>query len=574
MHFKKIKSVFLKIPWKKVLIIFFIFAIFLLNTFHEKYPDEFDSIVGGRYILQGKVPYRDWFQHHQPLAYLASFFILIFSGNSFVRYRIFLAIFFFVLTTCSYLILKKRIKENISFYFWAVVIIAFSATYFWGQMMLADTLAAYLILPAFALVFLKGFYRESFDKKDLIIFSAFAFLGWFTSMTYTYLLFALYLYAFYLFFRSKKNGEKIVKKISEGGIILLFPFLLFSIFLLITGSLDDYYFSNITYNQNYYIYNYPRPLGAPVNPVRYAIIIAHDFFNNFYPLLSGIKNLSFNDPFNSTLALSNLTIFILILLKRKYSLFIPFLAVLIYSNSRSNPAEIKETDYQAAVYILTSTFNGFFSFFALKKILDEKNELFSFKIVSGTVLIILGAYWFFTSFFIPLKFFQKVYAKYMGQAPLIYDRPQVAPIINKLVARDDYAWVGPFEFEELFYLQARIPSKYHWFLNHAASSDKIKTELLTDFKKNKPKIIVFNRLYAPWGGEPATFNSFFTEFLDQNYFRLFELNSKDQNFEYKWKMEKTENFNLDGDFNFDKEYKEELIQKLFDNDLIEKREKT
>ena len=34
-----------------------LFWILYTNTFHEEYPDEFDNILGGYYILHGKLPY-------------------------------------------------------------------------------------------------------------------------------------------------------------------------------------------------------------------------------------------------------------------------------------------------------------------------------------------------------------------------------------------------------------------------------------------------------------------------------------------------------------------------------------
>jgi hypothetical protein len=156
----------------------------------------------------------------------------------------------------------------------------------------------------------------------------------------------------------------------------------------------------------------------------------------------------------------------------------------------------------------------------------------------------------------------------MGQAPLIYDRPEVAPFVNKLVKKDEYSWIGPFDFKELFYLNAKVPSKYHWFLDHASKIDRIKQEMITDFDKNKPAVIVFRRNYAPWGGDPKTFNYFFTDFLEKNYFRIFEL---EDGHKYHWKIANTQHFDIDGDFYFDKDRKEEIIKKLIELDFLEEK---
>ena len=168
-----------------------------------------------------------------------------------------------------------------------------------------------------------------------------------------------------------------------------------------------------------------------------------------------------------------------------------------------------------------------------------------------------------------MKMEQKFFPKYMGTAPIIYNRPQVAPYVNAILTPDDYAYIGPFEFEELFYLNTKKqPSKYHWFLDHAAKS-KIKDELMADLHKNMPKLIVFQRDFAPWGGDPKTYNWWMTEFLDDKYFRLFTLNGTLSDIQYKWKLGKTQNFDIDGTFNFDKRYQKEIIEKLLSLGYIE-----
>ena len=87
-------------------------VLFVTNAFHEKYPDEFDSIVGGRYITEGKLPYRDWFQHHQPGAYVMAAGVLSFAGQSFVKFRIGWEIALYALLVGSYLLLSRRLPKE------------------------------------------------------------------------------------------------------------------------------------------------------------------------------------------------------------------------------------------------------------------------------------------------------------------------------------------------------------------------------------------------------------------------------------------------------------------------------
>ncbi len=556
----------LKKNWVTLIVFGLLLAIFVTNAFHEKYPDEFDSIVGGRYITEGKLPYRDWFQHHQPGAYVMAATILPFSGQSFVKFRVGWEVVLFTLLVSSYVLIKKRLPgRNLSFYVVLLFVIGLSGTYFWGHMLLADTLAGYFILPAFALLFLKDHYREKFEVADLVIVGGFAFLSWFTSMTYIFIVAAISLYALYLFV-STASKKPMWRNILIGVGLLAVPYAVFGLYLLVTGSLKDYYWANIIYNTNYYIYNYPHDPGTPINPIRYAAVIFDTFINNYILAVWGAKEFPLGSPVQTTIAFSSAAAIAIVILRKRWLFLFPLLITLVFSNARSNPQSIRETDYQAFVYIITSMFNGLFAVWAAKEMLDEDRTALSQKIVLILLYVPLLLYWIATPLFFAMKMEQKFFPKYMGTAPLIYDRPQIAQYVNAIVTPDDYIYIGPFEFEELFYLNTRKqPSKYHWFLDHAAKS-KIKDELVADLIKNMPRVIVFQRDFAPWGGDPKTYNWWMTEFLDKNYFRLFTL---DGDTKYRWKLAKTQNFDIDGTFNFDKRYQKEIIEKLLSLGYIE-----
>ncbi|MFZ5535493.1 MAG: hypothetical protein ACOY3M_05095 [Patescibacteria group bacterium] len=556
--------------WATVAVFLLLLAVFVTNAFHEKYPDEFDSIVGGRYITEGKLPYRDWFQHHQPGAYVMAATILPFSGQSFVKFRVGWEIVLSMLLIGSYFLIKSRLpKRNLSFYVVLLFVIGVSGTYFWGHMLLADTLAGYFILPSFALLFLKDYYGEKFEKEDLMIVGWFAFLSWFTSMTYIFIVAAISLYALYLFVTAR-GKQPVFPRILTGVSLLAAPYLLFGAYLVLTGSVADYYWANVVYNTNYYIYNYPHAPGAPINPIRYAAVIFDTFINNYILAVWGAKDFPLGNPVQVTIAFSSAAAIVLVLVRKRFLFLIPLLTVLVFSNARSNPQSIRETDYQAFVYIITSFFNGLFSLWAVRELIDEEHIAFSKKLALGGLYAALLLYWIATPLYFVMKMEQKFFPKYMGTAPLIYSRPQIAHYVNAIVDPSDYVYIGPFEFEELFYLTSKKqPSKYHWFLDHAAKN-KIKDELLADLNKTRPKLIVFQRDFAPWGGDPKTYNWWMTEFLDANYFRLFTLNGTLPDVEYKWKLGKTQNFDLDASFNFDKRYEKEILEKLLSLGYIEK----
>ena len=109
-------------------------------------------------------------------------------------------------------------------------------------------------------------------------------------------------------------------------------------------------------------------------------------------------------------------------------------------------------------------FNGLFSLWVAKEMLDEEKLTYSKKAALSVLYITLLLYWIATPIYFAMKMEQKFFPKYMGTAPIIYNRPQIAQYVNALVSPEDYVFIGPFDFEELFYLNTkRQPSRYHWF---------------------------------------------------------------------------------------------------------------
>ena len=90
---------------------------------------------------------------------------------------------------------------------------------------------------------LKEIRKEIWDIRDIGVISGLTFLTWWTSMTYLPIVVGL---TVYVFLKSKHKMQT--------SLIILAPYLIFVLVLLMTGSLHEWYFANVTYNQNYYIY--------------------------------------------------------------------------------------------------------------------------------------------------------------------------------------------------------------------------------------------------------------------------------------------------------------------------------
>ena len=84
---------------------------------------------------------------------------------------------------------------------------------------------------------------------------------------------------------------------------------------------------------------------------------------------------------------------------------------------------------------------------------------------------------------------------------------------------------------------------------------------LADFEKTKPLIIIFQRNYAPWGGDASGYNKFFTDFLDREYVLLKGLS-------YRFVEPKQGNFDLSEDFNIRKDDAAKIIERLVTKELV------
>lgn len=569
LHEYRLSSYLRTYVWHVLLIIFVVFT-FLVNTLHEAYPDEFDNILGGWYIIHGRLPYSGFFTHHGPIPYFIAAFITLFTGQSFVRFRILYAFFLLVTLLVTYFFLKKSLGKNlVGFFPFFVALLGIAGTYYWTHMLLADNIAALCFLPLYIVILTKALFRKTVTLFDVGSVSAVSAIGLYSSLTYTYLFLIINLSILYLYFKDRPLRRPVFRKTNMYPFLLLaLPHALFVVYLVATRGFSDYLYQNVTFNAKYYIYNYPRPFeSAFINPVRYGVLIANQFFINFYTLLIGVKTFDFVFPLNMTLALGNTGLFLYLLFQREYKLATFVLLVLVFTSVRSNPLNSQETDYQSAVYNFIAFFNIFFLLAELYKSINGNIQPAK-KVVFGGLLLLVGVYSFFALFHLVLKFNHKTVGKYMGTAPLIYDRPRLAPVVNTLVGRHEYAWIGPFEFEELFYMNAKIPSRYHILVYGVGRSDRIRQEMISDFTKNKPIVIMFDREFSYLGRRTKTYSPHFLDLLNEHYVTLLQYREEKTVYRSVIPIHIGEKLDLEGKMYIRKDKVKEVLKKLLEANYV------
>ncbi|RJR30228.1 hypothetical protein C4564_00570 [Candidatus Microgenomates bacterium] len=547
-------------------VVFFLglLTIHLTNTIHTAFPDEFDNIVGGWYITHGILPYTGFFSHHNPGAYYIAAIITLFTGQSFVAFRYVWAVVLFIWSLLGFLMIQKRIgSKYLCFYATFLFIWTISATYFWAQMLLSETVVTYMLVPVYGLILIKALKQHRVTLLDITLVSITSAIALLTSMTFFFAVVCLLAFLLYYFFAKDRKISRLLTAIG----ILAVPYILFGFYLLITGSVSEFYYGSVTYNREYYIYNFPTVSGqVNKNPARYALSIFYNTSMQFQSLLTQVNSFNFSYPVNITLLVGNVALLIYLLSKKKYALAVFVYFFLIYLNARAEPLTSKETDFHSTVYGAVSIFNIVFVLWQLiQDIRAEKDGFhqFLYKLLFAGC----GLYAFFGGLYMVRSFTEKGYTKLMGQAPAIYDEPVAAPIINKLVSKDEYFWIGPFEFQELLYVNGKVASKYHWFLPASSRSEKITSELRQDLLTNKPKIVVFKEDYGTFGMTGPEFNGAIVSILREHYIQLGDF--ADELVTYRPVRRDLHNFDIQTNFYFDKNRKQEILDQLLSEQLIE-----
>ena len=510
--FKRLQTI---LAGKKSLIpgiLFFcaVFALFLINSTYVSYPDEFVNLWAGKYINLGKVPYREFFDHHLPLAWYLSAFLLKLSFNSYTLFRFFWALFQFMALFGLAVWIKKNHKDFYAYSLVFLLLYPLVTVYYWLHIFLADSLAAFFFSLIFWILLLET-YKKSNTIAIYLVTSFLTFCLIFSSLSYLYLGLVLYLWQVYL----------LLPKIKHILILVLFsavPYFFYLLYLLLTNSISDFYFANLTYNTDLYINiaNYTR--GKFFNPLKFGFTLIYNFWQGYLPRLTTIKDLSLYLPVGSLVTLGSF-ILLLLLMLRYLPIGILFFFILSFSAPRSNiSTSINETDYQVGLYIMLGITASLFVLGAFKKIV-LKESFFQDVLRIGRLLLLL--FLLFSFIFLLYNTYSKWYLRYTQKMPSIRDTSDSAIFIDEILDEDDTFWSGPYEPHESFFVKkGRMVGKYLSLLPQFRENDVLKTNFIKQFAKEKPTIIIFKIDTGIFGTLTSEFGNFFLTWLKEYYISL------------------------------------------------------
>jgi len=511
------------------------------------------NILGGKFILEGKVPYRDFFDHHLPGAWWISALMLLFSFGSFVKFRIFWAIAQYLILFFIGRFIQKRNKELFTFYIGFFLIYPFITVYYWTHLFIADGIAFLFFSALFWMLFAES-YETKHTLKTLIFLSLCNALFVFTSLSYIYIALIFYAWIFILFLRLK---PKLKDYFMAFGISAI-PYALYIIYLLITNSWKEFYISNVVYNTTLYMRVPNYTPGRFFNPLKFAMTVIYNFFDTYIQLLVRIKEFNLYFPVDLVLALSTFLLLVF-LLKELPIIGIIYFFVLSFSAPRSNLMKIGETDYQSGLFIAIGTISFFLLLWRYKYIKFSFEPL---EIIRKFLVAMVVLYGIFAALFLVQNTYNKFYMRDTQKMPSINDNPPSALFFNEITQRDEYYWIGPYEPNEEFFIHAKLPGKFPTLLPQFRESEYFSSEFIKQFEKNNPKVIVYKHEASIFGTPAVEFGKFFMDWMEGKYVSI-------ENIKGVTVLKSPETFTMRSDVYLLKSEKDILLKRLVDKGYIE-----
>lgn len=520
--------------------------LFIINAGYISYPDEFVNLLGAKFILNGKLPYTEFFDHHMPFAWILGSAIMLFSFKSFVIFRfLWTAVIFGTLLFTSEHIRKHYPKMYKTFMLFFVLYPLISV-YSWLHVYLADSLSALWVAVALWLL-LSTTYAHKVHFRTLIYISLALAALVLSSMTYIYVAMFLYLWLGYIAW--KRINLKTALKIT--GISIL-PFAVFGAFLLISGTWSEFWHSNFVYNTSVYIDipNYTK--GRFFNPFKFLLTLIFNFHETYLVHVISIRNPDLFLPLASLLAWSTFVMLFVLFFENKVVWMLYFL-MLSVSAPRSDIRNIKETDYQAAVYIIIGITSALVVLWRMDKTKLKNEFLDIFRKVAGFLLVALLI---FTFVFLTKNMYDKAYKRYTQVIPGIYDLPDTRTFADGIIGPDEKYWIGPYEPHEVFYIPVeQLPGKYPTLLDGFRYNEKVKNEFIQQFEESQPTLIMVKNDASMFGTGVAEFGEFFMNWLQNDYVRIEDVGSYEM-------LRSPTAFRVDLDLFIRKDKAEEVIEKL------------
>lgn len=481
---------------------------FTLNAGYVSYPDEFVNLLGGKYILAGKLPYKDFFDHHLPFAWYLSAGFLSLSFGSFIVFRFIWALFMFLCLFFTGEYIRRENKEVFSWYRIFFIMYPVVSLYYWLHLYLADSLAALFTSMSLWLL-ISQTYGKKVNFRMLVIIS---FLVWaliFSSLSFLYMAGALYVWTGYLAIKNF-GWKKLIQLIG----ISLIPYVLYAVYLLVTGSFKDFWIANFKYNTELYVSIPNYTMGRFLNPIKLLLTLIFNFLQPYIVQVTAVKNFDIYFPV-ATLTAFGTFMLLLVLSVEKIIIGGIFFLVLTLSAPRSDVTRIPETDYQAGVYLMIGFSAVLIALWRMQKIRFKDEFIELFRKAAGLILLV---YLLFAGMFLFKNQYDKSFQRYAQILPSVYEIKDASTFVNEFIPSDQIYWMGPYEPHQLFYTPvSQLPGKYPTLLPQFREDEYFKSTFLEQFEKSDPAVIIYRHDASVFNTPADVFGEFFLDWMDSRY---------------------------------------------------------
>lgn len=524
-----------------------ILAVFLVNATYVSYPDEFVNLLGGRAIANGLLPYRDFFDHHLPFAWSLAAVLIKLTFGHFTLFRLAYALFAFLLMLGVALHIRKTNPGIYPYYRFFFFLYPFFTVYFWLHLFIADGLACLFFSLSFWLTI-----NETLQKKSnlgILLMSTFLnFSLLFSSLTFIYITFALYLWQGYLILRDHRNTRDIIAFL----LVSFLPYGYYLVQLLATGTFRDFWISNYEYNAKHYVHIKNYTPGRFFDPFKLGGAIVYNFYTDYLPLLTTIKHFDLYLPILTLSAWSTFCTLIVLFFRDK-AVFIFYFFILSFSAPRSNIDKYSETDYQMGMFITLGMISALLVLYLHK---DWKLEDKILEYLKNGAMMVVALLLLFTTAFLIQNTYDKAYQRYTGFMPGISSHSFVSNFFDEILLDGEVFWIGPYEPHHEYPVEkGRLPGKFPTLLPQFRESDYFSAEFIKQFESNPPVMLVFKHEASVFATPADQFGRFFLNWMKGKYITVEEIEGYQQ-------LKSPVDFNLKGDLYIRIDKQEEILNRL------------
>lgn len=488
----------------EIIFVLLLLGFYLVNAMIGEYNDEWDNILSGKMMADGLILYRDIFSHHFPLPYVMSYVIHLIINPHFYSFRILFSLFLFTWALFLYVYTRTSPSRFPRKYFF-LLLLAFVSPILRMNMLLAEVLVGYSALTILCI----ALYRpRPLMIRDLSLFVFFAFCIAASGMAYLPL--ALLAYLFVLFALLHDRLHYPWKRILFLAVFSFIPYGMTAAILITAGSLDDFLWQNITFNQVYYLpflYDYPQSVLS--FPIFILKNLAKATVGSLNITLANLENIIY-----FALLLMTATYVLHLIRKRSYINLCFFLGVFILSSARLATDTGIAHQGNVPFYMISLIAFAHMSSKIYYAFCDHLNDFpKNWTKAIGTIVIFL--FFALTSLKVVDSYYLLTFAERRVQ-----NGTQAAYLLNETLKPGETYWVGPYDFKTQYYLSSPPATRYTFYLPWHAKSEKVRKEMIEDFKRNQPKIIMLDGQFSVWIYPFSNYGQELTRYINENYSRF------------------------------------------------------